>query len=129
MLGASPPGPTRTRPGRPGRGGIGMRLTLLSHTDQMTRLECEGQVTQNEFTADLDPLEAIMGAAIYRRCALLGLEKTSYIDSSGVSWLLRAHKQFERSGGRLILHSLSPMVQQVLHLLRLTTLLNIAADE
>ena len=59
-----------------------MRLTLVSHTDQVTRLECEGQVTQQEFTADHDPLEAVMGASIYHRCILLSLEKTSYIDSS-----------------------------------------------
>jgi anti-anti-sigma factor len=106
-----------------------MRLTLISHTDQVTRLECEGQVTQQELTMDHDPLEAVMGPSLYQRCVLLSLEKTSYIDSSGVSWLLRGHKQFERSGGRLVLHSLSPMVRQVLHLLKLTTLLHVAADE
>ena len=106
-----------------------MRLTLVSHTDQVTRLECEGEVTQFQFDPDKDPLEAVMGVTIYHRCVLLSLEKTTYIDSSGVSWLLGAHKQFERNGGRLILHSVSPMVRQVLQLLKLTSILTIAADE
>ena len=106
-----------------------MHLTLLSHNDQVTRLECEGEITHYQFTADKNPLEDILGQIIFRRCVLLSLEKTAYIDSSGVSWLLGAHKQFERNGGRLILHSVSPMVRQVLQLLKLTSILTIAADE
>jgi anti-anti-sigma factor len=106
-----------------------MRLTLASHTDQLTRLECEGEVTQHELTSDKDPLETVMGTTIFRRCVLLSLDKTTYIDSSGVSWLLHGHKEFERSGGRLVLHSLSPMVRQVLNLLKLTTILHVADDE
>lgn len=106
-----------------------MRLTLISHTDQVTRLECEGEVTQFDLPAGQNPLEEFMGAVIYRHCVLLSLEKTTYIDSSGVSWLLGAHKQFERNGGRLILHSVSPMVLQVLMLLKLTAILTVVADE
>ena len=74
-----------------------MRLTLASHTDQLTHLECEGDVTQHEFTAEQDPLESVLGPNIYRHCVLLSLDKTTYIDSSGVSWLLHGHKEFERS--------------------------------
>ena len=106
-----------------------MRLTLLSHSDQVTRLECEGEVTQYQFIPGQDPLHEILGPNIFRRCALLSLDKTTHVDSSGVSWLLSSHKQFERSGGRLVLHSIPPMVLQVLRLLKLTTLLNIATNE
>jgi anti-anti-sigma factor len=105
-----------------------MRLILISHNDQVTHLECEGEVTYSQLTQERDPLEEILGSALWHRNVLLGLEKTTYIDSSGVSWLLHAHRQFTRSGGRLVLHSLSPMVQQVLQLLKLTKLFHVAAD-
>ena len=106
-----------------------MRLTLLSHTDQVTRLECDGDVTYSQLASDKDPMEEVIGPTIWKRCVLLSLEKTTYIDSSGVSWLLHAHRESAKSGGRLVLHSLSPMVQQVLQMLKLMKLFTIAADE
>jgi anti-anti-sigma factor len=106
-----------------------MRLTLLSHTDHVTCLECEGEITYSQLPPDKDPLEEVIGPGLWRRSALLSLEKVTYIDSSGVSWLLHAHREFARSGGRLVLHTLSPMVQQVLQLLKLNKLFTVAADE
>jgi len=106
-----------------------MQLKMVSHTDNMTRLAFEGEITQHSIQHDLDPFENIIGAAIYQRRALVNMEKASYVDSSGISWLLGAHKRFERDGGRLVLHSVPPAVGQVLHLLKLNTLLHLAADE
>jgi anti-anti-sigma factor len=106
-----------------------MRLNLISHNDQITRLECEGDVTYTHVTPEKNPLEEVLGSTIWHRCILLSLEKTTYIDSSGVSWLLHAHRQSQRSGGRLILHSLSPMVEQVLRLLKLLNLFTVSANE
>jgi anti-anti-sigma factor len=106
-----------------------MRLTLISHNDQVTRIECEGDVTYTHVTPEKNPLEEIVGSIIWNRCILLSLEKTTYIDSSGVSWLLQARRQSTRAGGRLVLHSLSPMVEQVLRLLKLLSQFTIAANE
>jgi stage II sporulation protein AA (anti-sigma F factor antagonist) len=106
-----------------------MRLTMVSHTDQVTRLECEGEITQHALLSASDPFEDSLGLAIYGRQALVNMEKTSYVDSSGIGWLLGAHKRFERGGGKLILHSVPPAVGQVLGMLRLTTLLHVATDE
>ncbi|HEY1376751.1 MAG TPA: STAS domain-containing protein [Gemmataceae bacterium] len=106
-----------------------MRLTLISHTDQVTRLECEGEITQYALPKERDAFEDLLGPAIYRRQVLLNMEKTPYTDSSGISWLIGSHKRFERDGGRLIIHSVPPAVGQVLRLLKLNTLLHVAADE
>ena len=131
MLGVFPTGMcvTRSHPNGQPRGDWAMRLTLLSHSDQITRLECEGDITQYQFTPGKDPVQDLLGPYIYRQSVLLSLEKTTYIDSSGISWLIGTHKQFERAGGRLILHSLTPMVMQVVQLLKLNTILTIAANE
>jgi anti-sigma B factor antagonist len=106
-----------------------MQIRQLSATDQAVRLECEGQVTQSDLTPGVSPIEAASGPDVYRKPTLLSLEKTSYIDSSGVGWLLTARKKFEQAGGRLILHSIPPLVFQVLQVLRLTNVFTIATDE
>jgi anti-anti-sigma factor len=105
-----------------------MRLTLTSQSDRHAHLECEGEITQYQFTPGRDPLLDVLGPYIYRLGVLLGLEKTSYVDSSGISWLLSAHKQFRSAGGRLVLHSVPPSVRQVFELLKLHTVLTVAAD-
>jgi anti-anti-sigma factor len=106
-----------------------MRLTMTSHSDQVTRLQCDGEVTQFDIPSDRDLFQDTLGPVIYRRRVLLNMENAQYVDSSGIGWLLAAHKRFERDGGRLVLHSVPPAVDQVLRLLKLNTLLHIAADE
>ena len=106
-----------------------MRLTMASHTDQLTRVLSNGEITQYVISSDPDPFDELLGSAIYRHHVLLNLENTPYIDSSGISWLLGAHKRFERGGGKLVLHSLPPAVDQVLRLLKLTSLLHVAVGE
>ncbi len=106
-----------------------MHLSLLSTDDGLIRLRCEGNVSQQNFTSGADPLEVLLGSDCYDRTVLLNLENTEYIDSSGVSWLMGRHKRFLSAGGKLILHSVPPMVHQVLQLLRMTTILHVVADE
>jgi anti-anti-sigma factor len=106
-----------------------MRFELISHADDLTRIQCEGDVAQHEFAPGRDPIEDILGPAIFRRPTLLDLGQTSYIDSSGISYLLGVHKRFKRDGGRLVLHSAPPTVTQVFKLLKMPQVMHIAADE
>jgi anti-anti-sigma factor len=106
-----------------------MQLTLLISDDNLVRLQCVGDITQYDVQARTNPLEAVMGRGGYSRTVLLSLEKTGYIDSSGISWLISCHKHFVEAGGKLIIHSVPPTVFQVLQLLRMHLLLNIAAND
>jgi anti-anti-sigma factor len=106
-----------------------MQLNLISEDSGVARLECEGQITQNDFDPGDDPMTSVLGMEGFARKVLLNLEKTSYIDSSGISWLVVCHKKFLQAGGRLILHTIPPMVNHVLQLLRLHSIMHIAADE
>ncbi len=63
---------------------------------------------------------------VYSRRVLLDLAGTEYIDSTGVSWLLTCHKRCREGGGKLVLHSLNPLVKQVLQVLKLDRVLHIA---
>jgi anti-anti-sigma factor len=105
-----------------------MKFTQVSADNGATCLACEGQITQREFQANEDPLHDLLGNSGYSGAVLLDLEKTDYIDSSGIGWLLSTHRRFLRDGGQLILHSVPPMVFQVVRLMRLDKVLNIQPD-
>ena len=76
-----------------------------------------------------NPLEQALGRECYARKVVLSLQKSWYIDSAGVGWLVMCHKRFRDAGGCLVLHSIPPMVNHVFHLLGLTDVLNMADDE
>jgi anti-anti-sigma factor len=106
-----------------------MQLTLLSSDQDILRVLCEGNISQREIDLDHDPLETLIGPEVFTRKILLNLERTHYVDSSGISWLMGRHKQFKQKGGALVLYAIPPMVKQVLQLLRMSLVLNLADDE
>jgi|SRR5207248_6430278 len=107
-----------------------MQLTLTAQEGPIACVACEGDVSQSHFSVKLDnALEDLLGADCCRRRVLLDLEKARFIDSSGVGWLMTSHKRFLACGGRLVLHSVPPMIGQVLRLLNLHTVLSIQPDQ
>lgn len=105
-----------------------MKFTLDSEGDGPTCISCSGRITQSTFDPNINPLQELLGDSGYSRPVLLDMHKTEYIDSSGIGWLVATHKQCLRNGGELILHSLPPMVNQVVQLLRMDKMLNIQPD-
>ena len=65
---------------------------------------------------------------MYGKKLLLNLAQTDFVDSAGVSWLLVCHKRCREAGGQLVIHSLTPMVRQVLGVLRLDQVFQLADD-
>ena len=106
-----------------------MKLTLLSAGKDFIHIGCEEEITQREFQPGADPLAALLGAAGFTHAVLMNLEKTTYIDSSGIGWLLACHKHFVENGGILVLHSVPPRVDHILQIVRMPLVLHIAADE
>jgi anti-anti-sigma factor len=106
-----------------------MQLTQLPADGPLTRIQCEGQIILSHVQQATDPLERLLGAACYSFRLLFDLEKTTFIDSSGVSWMLLTHRRCNQAGGRIVYHSAPPMVQQILSLLKMHLVLHLAADE
>src|SRR5687768_5184842 len=106
-----------------------MELSIVADDKEVVCVVCSGQITQSDVQSRRDPIEALLGWNGYGRKVLLNMEKTTYIDSSGISWLLICHKHFNQAGGKLVIHSVPPVVYQVLQLLRMPMILHIAADE
>src|SRR5262249_44488734 len=112
-----------------------MQLRLLSNENDLLdeqaviRIACEGQISHEDFDPAKDPMRQVIGPLIFSRKVLLNLEKTTYINSSGISWLIISHKHFVQAKGQLILHSIPPMVWKVMQMVRLPLVVPIAADE
>jgi anti-anti-sigma factor len=106
-----------------------MQLNLISEEPAVVCMECEGEITQNDFEPGDDPMAALLGPGGFSRRVLLNLQKTHYIDSSGISWLIVCHRNFLQSGGKLVLHTVPPMVNRVIQMLRLPAIMHLAPDE
>jgi anti-anti-sigma factor len=105
-----------------------MNVKATAREGDVIHLACEGSVTPYALV-DEDPLEALLSPEDWKRTAFLDLSKTDFMDSSGISWLIVAHKRFLRSGGRLVLHSFPERIQHIVELVRLPLILNVAPDE
>jgi len=60
---------------------------------------------------------------------VVDLSEVASLDSSGVNWLLVSQKRSSEHGGKLVLHSLSPIANNVLKVLNLHAVFQIAGSE
>jgi anti-anti-sigma factor len=106
-----------------------MQLKFVAHDKDVIRLACEGQVTQMGLEPGLDMLAALLPGGDYSAKVLIDLEKTTYIDSSGVGWLIISHKRFVQGKGKMVLYNVPPLVMQILQMLKMPLIMNIAPNE
>ncbi len=108
-----------------------MRFAQISVEDEgVIKVVAEGKLTGDELQpAGQNPFEASLGPLWFRQRVLLSLERVSFIDSSAIGWLIKSHKEFKKHGGRLVVHSLPPQVEQVFRLLSLNKIITLADDE
>lgn len=104
-------------------------LEVLSEDGALIRTRIEGRMAHRFQSASDEPLVGALGFDAYSRQVLIDLSHVSTLDSSGVSWLLSTNKRMSRDGGKLVLHSLPPVVRNLVRVLKLHTVLTIAEDE
>jgi anti-anti-sigma factor len=106
-----------------------MNLTVVSSEAGLTRLQSAGDITLLDFEGGAQPLLALLGQEGFGGVVLLNLSQSLYIDSSAVGWLIQCHVRFRKAGGKLILHSIAPMVDHCFRVLGMYDLLHIAQNE
>ena len=108
-----------------------MKLSLVSiEKEGLIRIATDGNITSNDFHADgKNPLEQVMGLTWSTNKVLLDMDKTNYIDSTAIGWLIRCHKEFKIKGGLFVVHSVQPAVRQVLDLLKIGKVVPIVENE
>ena len=105
-----------------------MEATIVSQNGDIRRLTLSGEVTQRQLRKFNDPLAA-EGREAYGRKILCDMSGTTLLDAAGVSWILVNHKRCREQGGRFVLHSIPQLVMNVLLVLRLNLVFDIADNE
>jgi len=108
----------------------GLKLSLLSIDNHgLIHARAEGCITSLDFPAGgVDPLEALLGANWKAGRVVLDFTSVRYVDSSAVGWLIGAQRAFRTGGGRLVLHSVQPMVRQIFDVLKVARVVAIAEN-
>jgi anti-anti-sigma factor len=106
-----------------------MKLSLHSDDGNFLHMRLKGKVTQKELPVQEDLFVKELGSGAYGRSVLLDMQESEFLDSSGVSWLLVSHKRFREHGGRLVLHTIPPLVGNVLKVLRMNQIFSMAENE
>lgn len=105
-----------------------MKVTVQSKNGDPVLLRVEGRVSQRDVEVD-DPFVDAIGENAYSRQLVVDLSEVASLDSSGVNWLLVSQKRASESGGKLVLHSLSPIANNVLKVLNLHAVFKIADSQ
>jgi anti-anti-sigma factor len=103
-----------------------MQLSVQSDDGRLVCLAIAGSITQREASALADPLREVLGIDGYHRKVCLDLSNATFLDSSGINWLIISQKRFHQHGGGFVLHSLPPLVMNVIKILRLQQVFTIA---
>jgi anti-anti-sigma factor len=105
-----------------------MKLSLLSTDADVMYLQCEGKITQTDFKPGADQMVQVAGNGVYARRVLLDLGRCDYMDSSGIGWLVTCHKRFKTSEGKLVMHTVPPMIINMLKMLKMDQVFFLASD-
>ena len=104
-----------------------MQVTIQSVDGDVCRLAVSGEVIQRQLRKFVDPLES--DQTNYGKQVLCDLSATSLLDSAGVSWFLVAHKRCRENHGRFVMHSIPELIMNVIKVLRLNLVFDIAENE
>ena len=106
-----------------------MQIQLLADEGTLVRMAITGALDSLNADADADALVHLLNRRTLGRTVLMDLARVKSINSQGVSWMLNCHKRLADGGGRLIFHSIPPLIMEVLQFLRLSKVLTLASDE
>jgi anti-anti-sigma factor len=106
-----------------------MDITAVADEVGVRRLSITGRIVQSDLDKNRASLDRFLYPGESPRPLLLDLSEADFIDSSGLSWLLVWHKRYNTAKSKLILHSIPPMVLDVLRMMRLDQVFNVATDE
>jgi anti-sigma B factor antagonist len=106
-----------------------LSLKQMGEADGAVSVRAAGCLSDLSGAGASATLDALLGSDCYSRPVLLDLNYVDFIDSSGIGWLLGAHRRFRGAGGALVLHSIPPVAQTTLKVLRMESVFRLAKDE
>ena len=107
-----------------------MKLNVVSIEKELVRIQAEGDVTSQDFTAEgKNPFETVLGSRWAAHRVVVDMRGVPFLDSSAIGWFITSRRAFERGGGLVVLHSIQPRVRQVFDLLQVGKALPLVDNE
>ena len=78
---------------------------------------------------DVESLDELLSPGFCACRVALSLANVEFLESRRISWLVGVHKRFCEQGGKLVLHSVGPLLMEALRFLRVDGVLHVADDE
>jgi anti-anti-sigma factor len=99
--------------------------------DGLVRVKVRGELTSEHLKAEQgdNPLKEILGQQWATNQVLIDFGEARYLDSAALGWLMSSQKEFQKSGGMMVVHSVPPRVRQMFDLLKLETIVPMAPNE
>jgi anti-anti-sigma factor len=105
-----------------------VKIIKLNGQGDVVKLLAQGQIVQcSKSLSDL--MEEVLGPTGFAGPVLLSLADATFLDSAGVGWLLKCNKRFRDAGGSLVIHSIPPVVLDIMNVMRLSQVLKLCEDE
>jgi anti-anti-sigma factor len=108
-----------------------MKINLVSiEKEGVIRLATDGAITAGDFdSSGINPLQGLLGQNWNTMRVLINFEKTDYIDSSAIGWLIGTSKILKGGGGAIVIYNVQPAVRQILDVLKVGKVVPMADDE
>jgi hypothetical protein len=78
---------------------------------------------------DVESLDELLSPGFCACQVALSLANVKSVESRRISWLLAVHKRFCEEGGKLVVHSVWPLLMEALRFLGLDRVLHVADNE
>ncbi|MCS7239366.1 MAG: STAS domain-containing protein [Thermoguttaceae bacterium] len=106
-----------------------MDIEILGYSGPVLRMAFVGRIVRDNSMPLTEAFESALGPAGYRQPVVVSFERTFFIDSSGLSFLIQCHKRFTQAGGKLVMHSLTPSVLTLFETMGLHQVFLLAENE
>jgi anti-anti-sigma factor len=103
-----------------------MEISQLGSSERMIEFALAGDIVQHYVTPSITSQFAeLNGSSVFGRAVLVDVSDVTFLDSNGIGWFVAIDSQFRKNGGRLILHSPSPVLQRIFAMLKITTVITV----
>jgi anti-anti-sigma factor len=104
-----------------------MEISQLGSDERVVEFALAGDIIQHYVNPSITSQFAeLNGASVFDRCVLVDVSDVTFLDSNGIGWFVAIDSQFRKGGGKLILHSPSPVLQRIFAMMKMSTVITVA---
>ena len=105
-----------------------MEISQLESSDGVLEFAIAGDIIQAYVNPSVtSQFDEISGEPVFDRQVVLDVSDVTFLDSNGIGWFVALDNQFRKAGGKLMLHSPSPVLQRIFAMMKMTTVISVAS--